>query len=83
MVSDVCELNIPEVKLFFRFCEHRDSDVLPVGMKFAKAIFSTSVGQFVIHNWCDKTDLLSGSVCLEGELQASLATAAAAAAVKC
>lgn len=50
MVSDVCELNIPEVKLFFRFCEHRDSDVLPVGMKFAKAIFSTSVRQFVIHN---------------------------------
>lgn len=30
MVSDVFEFNIPEVRLFFRFCEHKDHDVLPI-----------------------------------------------------
>lgn len=35
MVSDVYEFDIPEVRLFFRFCEHTDGDALPVGKEVA------------------------------------------------
>ena len=35
MVSDLHASNIPEVKLFVRFCEHKDGDTLPVGRRLS------------------------------------------------
>lgn len=68
MVSDIHEFSIPEVRLFFRFCEHSDSDVLPIGTQLTSAHLFTLV-QFVWYlvkllptNYGDKTDLLSGEL---------------------
>jgi len=43
MVSDIHEFSIPEVRLFFRFCEHSDSDVLPIGTQLTSALLFTLV----------------------------------------
>lgn len=37
MVSDVYEFDIPEVRLFYRFCQRKDNDYLPIGKKQRKA----------------------------------------------
>lgn len=69
MVSDVYEFNIPEVRLFFRFCERKDSDTLRIGKKRRKACacFSCSsvisdlsstaaihLNQFLLHQKLDQ-----------------------------